>query len=90
MKKFSERGVPAKETPREVAESSDVIITMLPSSSNVSYLHLLFLVHLVLYLFHSDCFYIFNLILLGHISAGSFIFIFLDFSHGPAEIYFGL
>ncbi|CAL9130236.1 unnamed protein product [Musa textilis] len=35
MKKFSERGVPAKETPREVAESSDVIITMLPSSSNV-------------------------------------------------------
>ncbi|XP_010926932.1 probable 3-hydroxyisobutyrate dehydrogenase, mitochondrial isoform X3 [Elaeis guineensis] len=35
LKKFSEKGIPAKETPCEVAESSDVIITMLPSSSNV-------------------------------------------------------
>nr|CAD1834612.1 unnamed protein product [Ananas comosus var. bracteatus] len=35
MKKFSEKGVPTKETPCQVAESSDVIITMLPSSSNV-------------------------------------------------------
>ncbi|KAG1331842.1 3-hydroxyisobutyrate dehydrogenase [Cocos nucifera] len=35
LKKFSEKGIPTKETPCEVAESSDVIITMLPSSSNV-------------------------------------------------------
>ncbi|XP_020109573.1 probable 3-hydroxyisobutyrate dehydrogenase, mitochondrial isoform X3 [Ananas comosus] len=35
MKKFSEKGVPTKETPCQVAESSDVIITMLPTSSNV-------------------------------------------------------
>ncbi|XP_058071615.1 probable 3-hydroxyisobutyrate dehydrogenase, mitochondrial isoform X4 [Magnolia sinica] len=34
-KKFSDKGVPTKETPLEVAESSDVIITMLPSSSHV-------------------------------------------------------
>ncbi|XP_072954367.1 probable 3-hydroxyisobutyrate dehydrogenase, mitochondrial [Typha angustifolia] len=35
MEKFSAEGIPTKETPRKVAESSDVIITMLPSSSNV-------------------------------------------------------
>ncbi|OVA07803.1 6-phosphogluconate dehydrogenase [Macleaya cordata] len=35
MKKFSGRGIPTKETPFEVAETSDVIVTMLPSSSNV-------------------------------------------------------
>ncbi|XP_038974216.1 probable 3-hydroxyisobutyrate dehydrogenase, mitochondrial isoform X10 [Phoenix dactylifera] len=35
LKKFSDKGIPTKETPCEVAESSDVIITMLPSSSNV-------------------------------------------------------
>ncbi|XP_077243880.1 6-phosphogluconate dehydrogenase family protein isoform X2 [Tasmannia lanceolata] len=35
MKKFSEKGIPTKETPFDVAESSDVIITMLPSSSHV-------------------------------------------------------
>ncbi|WOL12235.1 putative 3-hydroxyisobutyrate dehydrogenase, mitochondrial isoform X3 [Canna indica] len=35
MKKFLDNGIPIKETPCEVAESSDVIITMLPSSSNV-------------------------------------------------------
>lgn len=38
MKKFSDKGVPTKQTPFEVAESSDVIITMLPSSSHVSVL----------------------------------------------------
>lgn len=36
MKKFSEKGIPSKETPFEVAETSDVVITMLPSASNVS------------------------------------------------------
>lgn len=35
MKKFSEKGIPSKETPFEVAETSDVVITMLPSASNV-------------------------------------------------------
>lgn len=30
-------GVATKETPFEVAEASDVVITMLPSSSHVSY-----------------------------------------------------
>lgn len=35
MKKFSDMGVPTKETPFEVAEASDVVITMLPSSSHV-------------------------------------------------------
>ncbi|CAL8148386.1 unnamed protein product [Prunus armeniaca] len=35
MKKFSDMGVETKETPLEVAEASDVVITMLPSSSNV-------------------------------------------------------
>ncbi|KAH9796042.1 putative 3-hydroxyisobutyrate dehydrogenase [Citrus sinensis] len=33
---FSDMGVPTKETPFEVAEASDVVITMLPSSSHVS------------------------------------------------------
>lgn len=36
MKMFSDMGVPTKETPFEVAEASDVVITMLPSSSHVS------------------------------------------------------
>ena len=31
-------GVPTKETPFEVAEASDVVITMLPSSSHVSFI----------------------------------------------------
>ncbi|CAK7345894.1 unnamed protein product [Dovyalis caffra] len=35
MKMFSDEGVPTKETPFEVAEASDVVITMLPSSSHV-------------------------------------------------------
>uniref|UniRef100_A0A2P2JKK3 3-hydroxyisobutyrate dehydrogenase n=1 Tax=Rhizophora mucronata TaxID=61149 RepID=A0A2P2JKK3_RHIMU len=35
MKLFSDKGVPTKQTPFEVAEASDVIITMLPSSSHV-------------------------------------------------------
>uniref|UniRef100_A0A2N9J8V3 3-hydroxyisobutyrate dehydrogenase n=1 Tax=Fagus sylvatica TaxID=28930 RepID=A0A2N9J8V3_FAGSY len=36
MKKFSDMGVPTKETPFEVAEASDVVITMLPSSSHIA------------------------------------------------------
>ncbi|RWR88730.1 putative 3-hydroxyisobutyrate dehydrogenase, mitochondrial isoform X1 [Cinnamomum micranthum f. kanehirae] len=39
MKKFSDRGVLTKQTPSEVAESSDVIITMLPSSSHVLHVY---------------------------------------------------
>lgn len=35
MKKFSDDGIPTKETPFQVAEASDVIVTMLPSASNV-------------------------------------------------------
>ncbi|XP_074560032.1 putative 3-hydroxyisobutyrate dehydrogenase, mitochondrial isoform X2 [Curcuma longa] len=35
MKKFSDKGICTKETAGEIAESSDVVITMLPSSSNV-------------------------------------------------------
>ncbi|KAI3919397.1 hypothetical protein MKW92_050722 [Papaver armeniacum] len=35
MKKFSERGITTKGTPFEVAQTSDMVITMLPSSSNV-------------------------------------------------------
>ncbi|KAF9588946.1 hypothetical protein IFM89_017625 [Coptis chinensis] len=35
MKKFSDDGIVTKETPFEVAERSDVVVTMLPSSSNV-------------------------------------------------------
>ncbi|CAN0911355.1 Probable 3-hydroxyisobutyrate dehydrogenase, mitochondrial [Linum grandiflorum] len=35
MKRFSDMGIPAKGTPSDVAESSDVVITMLPSSSHV-------------------------------------------------------
>ncbi|XP_048327865.1 probable 3-hydroxyisobutyrate dehydrogenase, mitochondrial isoform X2 [Ziziphus jujuba] len=35
MKKFSDMGVDTKKTPFEVAEDSDVVITMLPSSSHV-------------------------------------------------------
>lgn len=37
MKIFSDRGIITKESPIEVAESSDVVITMLPSSASVSY-----------------------------------------------------
>lgn len=36
MRTFDERGVQTKETPFEIAETSDVVITMLPSSSHVS------------------------------------------------------
>jgi 3-hydroxyisobutyrate dehydrogenase-like beta-hydroxyacid dehydrogenase len=36
MKKFSDDGIPTKRSPLEVSESSDVIITMLPSSAHVS------------------------------------------------------
>uniref|UniRef100_A0A803MIP3 3-hydroxyisobutyrate dehydrogenase n=1 Tax=Chenopodium quinoa TaxID=63459 RepID=A0A803MIP3_CHEQI len=32
---FLDRGVPVKETPMEIAEASDVVITMLPSSAHV-------------------------------------------------------
>ncbi|XP_021735563.1 probable 3-hydroxyisobutyrate dehydrogenase, mitochondrial isoform X2 [Chenopodium quinoa] len=32
---FLDRGVPVKETPMEIAETSDVVITMLPSSAHV-------------------------------------------------------
>lgn len=35
MKKYSDMGVSTKQTPSEVAEASDVVITMLPSSSHV-------------------------------------------------------
>ncbi|XP_021661295.2 probable 3-hydroxyisobutyrate dehydrogenase, mitochondrial isoform X2 [Hevea brasiliensis] len=35
IKMFTDKGVPAKQTPFEVAEASDVVITMLPSSSHV-------------------------------------------------------
>jgi len=40
MKKFSDDGIPTKQSPLEVSESSDVIITMLPSSTHVSRLFL--------------------------------------------------
>lgn len=36
MKTFFDMGALTKETPSEVAEASDVVITMLPSSSHVS------------------------------------------------------
>ncbi|PON35081.1 3-hydroxyisobutyrate dehydrogenase [Parasponia andersonii] len=36
LKKFSDLGIDTKETPSEIAEVSDVIITMLPSSSHVN------------------------------------------------------
>ncbi|EXB75213.1 putative 3-hydroxyisobutyrate dehydrogenase [Morus notabilis] len=36
LKKFSDIGVDTKETPYEIAEASDVVITMLPSSSHVN------------------------------------------------------
>jgi hypothetical protein len=39
MKKFSDDGIPTKRSPLEVSESSDVVITMLPSSAHVSWLH---------------------------------------------------
>ncbi|XP_020518695.1 probable 3-hydroxyisobutyrate dehydrogenase, mitochondrial isoform X2 [Amborella trichopoda] len=35
IEKFSKKGIHARETPFEIAESSDVIVTMLPSSSSV-------------------------------------------------------
>ncbi|KAJ3679357.1 hypothetical protein LUZ60_017368 [Juncus effusus] len=35
LKKFSQNGIPTKETPQKLAESSDVIVTMLPSSSHI-------------------------------------------------------
>ncbi|CAL5040002.1 unnamed protein product [Urochloa decumbens] len=35
MKKFSDDGISTKQSPLEVSESSDVVITMLPSSSHV-------------------------------------------------------
>lgn len=35
LKKFVDKGVPVKETPKEIAEASDVVITMLPSSKHV-------------------------------------------------------
>ncbi|KAL2945370.1 putative 3-hydroxyisobutyrate dehydrogenase mitochondrial [Bienertia sinuspersici] len=35
VKQFLDKGVPSKETPKEVAEVSDVVITMLPSSKHV-------------------------------------------------------
>ncbi|GMP73790.1 hypothetical protein CsSME_00031421 [Camellia sinensis var. sinensis] len=35
MKLFSERGVLTKDLPSEIAKTSDVIITMLPSSTHV-------------------------------------------------------
>lgn len=43
MKKFSDMGAATKETPSEVAEASDVVITMLPASSHVS-----FIIHTIL------------------------------------------
>jgi 3-hydroxyisobutyrate dehydrogenase-like beta-hydroxyacid dehydrogenase len=39
MKKFSDDGIPTKRSPLEVSESSDVVITMLPSSAHVSWFH---------------------------------------------------
>nr|CAB3494926.1 unnamed protein product [Digitaria exilis]CAB3494935.1 unnamed protein product [Digitaria exilis]CAB3494960.1 unnamed protein product [Digitaria exilis] len=41
MKKFSDDGIPTKQSPLEVSESSDVVITMLPSSSHVNVLQVL-------------------------------------------------
>lgn len=41
MKMFADRGVSTRLTPYEIAESSDVVITMLPSSSHVSLIDLL-------------------------------------------------
>lgn len=35
VKQFLDRGVPVKETPMEIAEASDIVITMLPSSTHV-------------------------------------------------------
>jgi 3-hydroxyisobutyrate dehydrogenase-like beta-hydroxyacid dehydrogenase len=35
MKKFSDDGIPTKLSPLEVSKSSDVVITMLPSSAHV-------------------------------------------------------
>lgn len=43
MKKLSDMGAATKETPSEVAEASDVVITMLPASSHVS-----FIIHTIL------------------------------------------
>lgn len=37
---FTEMGVSARETPYQVAQDSEVVITMLPSSSHVGYLPL--------------------------------------------------
>lgn len=37
MKRFSEKGILTKNSPLEVAEASDAVITMLPSSSHVSF-----------------------------------------------------
>lgn len=37
MTMFSEKGILTKESPVEVAKASDVVITMLPSSSHVSF-----------------------------------------------------
>lgn len=36
MNKFKEMGIATKETPFDIAESSDIVITMLPSSADVS------------------------------------------------------
>jgi 3-hydroxyisobutyrate dehydrogenase-like beta-hydroxyacid dehydrogenase len=35
MKKFSDDGIPTKLSPLEVSKSSDVVITMLPSSAHM-------------------------------------------------------
>ena len=35
LKLFLDKGVAIKETPKDIAEASDVVITMLPSSSHV-------------------------------------------------------
>lgn len=42
MNKFSDDGIPTKRSPLEVSESSDVVITMLPSSAHVSWFSFLY------------------------------------------------
>lgn len=42
MQTFAERGATVAHNPREVADASDVVITMLPSSPHVHIPHLLY------------------------------------------------
>ena len=55
MKKFFDMGAATKKTPSEVAEASDVVITMLPASSHVSFIIHSFLCTLFILLFLIKC-----------------------------------